>query len=144
MKVYEKWEELAQYLLMALRSYPKSERYVLAADTRRACILVGRYIYRAHAVSALSTEKREMLRQADMALVDLKLLIRLGMLLGYLAVKKYEILIGYTTEIGKMLGGVDKIRNSVVLLILLLGGVGGYSPICTNLDLANRRFNGIL
>jgi hypothetical protein len=105
MKVYEKWEELARYLLVALRSYPKSERYVLAADTRRACILVGRYIYRADAVSVLTGEKREMLRQADMALVDLKLLIRLGMLLEYLPIKKYELLIGYTTEIGKMLGG---------------------------------------
>jgi hypothetical protein len=111
MKVYEKWEELARYLLVALRSYPKSERYVLAADTRRACILVGRYIYRANAVSALSGEKKEMLRQADMALVDLKLLIRLGMLLEYLPLKKYEILIGYTTEIGKMIGGWLKSLN---------------------------------
>jgi hypothetical protein len=111
MKVYEKWEELARYLLLALQSYPKNERYVLAADTRRACILVGRYIYRANAVSSLSGEKKEMLRQADLALVDLKLLIRLGMLLGYLSLKKYEILIGYTSEIGKMLGGWLKSLN---------------------------------
>jgi hypothetical protein len=111
MKVYEKWEELARYLLVALQSYPKSERYVLAADTRRACILLGRYIYRANAVSNLSGEKREMIRQADLALVDLKLLIRLGMLLEYLPLKKYEILIGYTTEIGKMIGGWIKSVN---------------------------------
>jgi four helix bundle protein len=111
MKVYDKREELARYLLVALQSYPKSERYVLAADMRRACILVGRYIYRANAVSNLSSEKREMIRQADLALVDLKLLIRLGMLLDYLPIKKYEILIGYTTEIGKMIGGWIKSVN---------------------------------
>jgi hypothetical protein len=111
MKVYEKWEELARYLLIALQSYPKRERYVLAADTRRACILLGRYIYRANAVSNLSGEKKEMIRQADLALVDLKLLIRLGMLLECLPIKKYEILIGYTSEIGKMIGGWIKAVN---------------------------------
>jgi hypothetical protein len=63
------------------------------------------------AVSNLSGEKREMIRQADLALVDLKLLIRLGMLLGYLPLKKYEILIGYITEIGKMIGGWLKSVN---------------------------------
>jgi hypothetical protein len=111
MKVYQRWEDLARYLLIALQSYPKKERYVLAADTRRACVLLGRYIYRANAVSMLSGEKREMIWQADMVLVDLKLLIRLGMLFGYLPLKKYEILVGYTTEIGKMIGGWIKSVN---------------------------------
>jgi hypothetical protein len=105
MKVYEKWEELARYLLVALQSYPKQERYVLAADTRRACFVLGRYIYRANAASNLSGEKQEMIRQADIALVDLKLLVRLGMLMKYLPLKKYELIVGYTTEIGRMIGG---------------------------------------
>jgi four helix bundle protein len=103
MKVYQKWEDMAKYVYIALQSYPKSERYTLAAETRRAVVLVGRYIYRANNVSKL--EKRAMIEQADMALVDLKLLIRLGMVLGFMPIKKYEIASGQAVEIGRMLGG---------------------------------------
>jgi hypothetical protein len=90
--------------------------------------LFGRYIYQVNAVSILSEEKREMIRQADMALVDLKLLIRLGMLFGYLPLKKYEILVGYTTEIGKMIGGWIKSVNSSIYSPFW----GGGAKLCQN------------
>jgi hypothetical protein len=105
MKVYQKWEDMMKYLYTALQSYPRSERHTLAADTRHAALLVGRYIYRANAFSKSSPRKREMLEEADIALVDAKLLVRLGMVLKFLPLKKYEILSGQLVEIGKMLGG---------------------------------------
>lgn len=106
LKVYQKWEDLAVYLYKTLESYPRSAKHVLAADTRRAAMAVGRYLYRANSVSKL--RKHSVVEQADEALVDLKLLIRMGMLLGYLPLKKYEIASGQAVEIGKMIGGLLK------------------------------------
>jgi four helix bundle protein len=110
MKVYQKWEDMAKYLYIALQSYPKSERFTLAADTRQALWALGRYIYRANAVPG-KAEKRRMIEQADLALVDLKLLVRMGMALEFLSLKKYEILCRQTVEIGKMIGGWLKSVN---------------------------------
>jgi hypothetical protein len=103
MKVYQKWEDMAKYVYVALQSYPKSEKFTIAADTRNALMLVGRYIYRANNVPKL--ERRKALEQADIALVDLKLLIRMGMVLELLPIKKYEIASAQAVEIGRMLGG---------------------------------------
>ena len=103
MKVYQKWEDMAVYVYKALQSYPKSEKFTIAADTRNALLQVGRYIYRANNVSKL--EKRKAIEDADIALVDFKLLIRLGMVLEFLPIKKYEIASEQAVEIGRMLGG---------------------------------------
>jgi hypothetical protein len=103
MKVYQKWEDMAKYLYAALQSYPKSEKFTIAADARNALLLVGRHIYRANNVP--KSEKRKAIEQADIALVDLKLLIRLGMVLEFMPIKKYEISSTQAVEIGKMLGG---------------------------------------
>jgi hypothetical protein len=103
MKVYQKWEDMAKYLYVALRSYPKSEKFTIAADTRHSLMLVGRHIYRANNVP--KAEKRKAIEQADIALVDLKLLIRLGMILEFMPLKKYEIASAQAVEIGRMLGG---------------------------------------
>jgi four helix bundle protein len=105
LKVYQKWLDMAKYLYVAVQSYPRSEKYTLGGDTRQAMIRVGRYIYRGNALSNESPEKRRMLELVDLELVDLQLLIRLGMELGYLRMKKYEMLSGMVVEIGKMLGG---------------------------------------
>jgi len=103
MKVYQKWEDMAKYVYKALQSYPKSEKFTIAADTRHALMLVGRHIYRANNVSKM--EKRKEIEQADIALVDLKLLMRLGMILEFMPLKKYELASSQAVEIGRMLGG---------------------------------------
>jgi hypothetical protein len=66
-------------------------------------MLLGRYIYRANNVP--KQERRKMIEQADLALVDLRLLIRMGMILEFMPMKKYEISSAQVVEIGKMLGG---------------------------------------
>lgn len=104
LKVYQKWEDMAAYLYIALRSYPKSERFTLAAETSKALWEIGTCIMRANSVYG-KPEKRRLIEQADLALVRMKVLVRMGMKLNFLALKKYEILSGQVTEIGKMLGG---------------------------------------
>jgi four helix bundle protein len=104
LKVYQKWEDMATYLYGAIRQYPKSERHTLAAETARSSIEVGTAIARANAAPA-SGAKRRFIEQADTELARLKILVRLGMKLEFLPMKRYEILSGQLTEIGKMIGG---------------------------------------
>jgi four helix bundle protein len=106
MKVYQKWEDMAAYLYIALKSYPKSERFTLAADTAKALWKIGTCITRANAIGNNNKpEKRRAVETADISLVELKILVRMGMKLEFLPLKKYEILAGQITEIGKMIGG---------------------------------------
>lgn len=104
MKVLQKWEDMALYLYIAMKQYPKSERHTLVADTTNALWNIGTYITRANMMH--STQGRiKMIEAADMELSRLKVLVRMGMLLKFMDMKKYGILSGKLTEIGKMLGG---------------------------------------
>jgi len=102
--VLVKWENLAAYAYCALRLYPKSEKHTLAAQTVNALIDTGAAIQRAGVVGDRA-EKRYLVQEADRNLGRFKLLVRLGVKLGFMPIKKWEVLCGYTTEIGKMLGG---------------------------------------
>lgn len=101
LKVYQKWEDMHLYLCGALKSYPKSERFTLAAETNRASVEVGVAIVRANS----SREKRKWIDHADVELARLKILVRVGMKLEFLPVKKYGLLSAKLTEIGRMFGG---------------------------------------
>lgn len=106
-KIYQKWEDMNIYLYGAIRSYPKSEKFTLAAKTVDISIDIGSDFSVASSISDRD-EKKRLLNHADTKLVRLKILIRMAMLLRFLPIKKYEILCGQTTEIGKMLGGWKK------------------------------------
>jgi four helix bundle protein len=106
MKVYQKWEDMASYLYIALKSYPKSERFTLAAATSKALWKIGACISRANSIgNNRMAEKRKTVETADLTLVELKVLIRMGMRLEFLPMKKYEILSGQIVEVGRMIGG---------------------------------------
>lgn len=104
LNVYQKWEDMTQYLYIAMRQYPKSERFTLAAETVRCAFDIGSAIARANVVSGKES-KRRYVEHADIELSKLKILVRMGMKLEFLPMKKYEILGGQLTEIGKMFGG---------------------------------------
>jgi hypothetical protein len=104
MKVVQKWEDMALYLYIAMKQYPKSERHTLVADTTNALWNIGTYITRANMIRA-TQERRRMIEAADMELSRLKILVRMGMLLKFMDMKKYGVLSGQMVEIGKMLGG---------------------------------------
>ena len=101
LKIYQKWEDMHLYLYGALKSYPKSERFTLATTTINASIEVGMSITRANT----SRDKKKWLDHADIELARLKILVRIGMKLGFLPINKYGILSGMLTEIGRMFGG---------------------------------------
>jgi four helix bundle protein len=106
MKVYQKWEDMSEYMYICLKSYPKSERFTLAADTSKTLWRIGVNITRANSIgNAKKEEKRRSIEAADYALVELKVLVRMGMKLKFLSIKKYEIMSGLITEVGKMIGG---------------------------------------
>lgn len=102
--VLTKWEDLAGYAYIAIKSYPKSERHTLAARTVDALLDIGAAIQRASVISD-STEKRYLIQEADINLGRFRLLVRLGVKLGFMPLKKWEVLGRYTSEVGKMLGG---------------------------------------
>ena len=105
MKVYQKWEDMAERLYTALLSYPKIVRFTLATDTSTALWKIGTNIARANAIGNNKAEKRKTIETADLALVELKVLVRVGVRLKYLPLKSYGILAEQITEIGKMIGG---------------------------------------
>ena len=104
LKIMQKWEDFAVHLYQATRAYPKSERHTLAASTIKSALAVGSELARANVIRDKS-EKRRHLETADMELGRLKILIRLGMKLQFMPLKKYEISCGMLTELGSMLGG---------------------------------------
>jgi hypothetical protein len=104
MKVVQKYVDMAKYVYIVLRNFPKSEKYSLAADIR--CILweAGTMLERASVVPA-KPEKLHLLQQADIRLSELKFLVRMGMELAFVPFEKYKNFSGMVAEVGRMLGG---------------------------------------
>jgi hypothetical protein len=109
MKVYQKWEDMAAYLYIALKSYPKSERFTLAADTARALWKIGTCITRANAVGNNNkSEKRKAVETADSSLVELKVLFRIKECINMKTIEKLLTVNQYSHP-GRPLGEVKGI-----------------------------------
>ena len=103
MKVVQKFVDMAKYVYIVLRNFPRSEKYSLATDIRRDLWEVGAMLERASVVPA-KAEKFRLLQQADVKLSELKFLIRMGMELEFVPFDKYTNFSGMVTEVGRMLG----------------------------------------
>lgn len=101
LKILQKTYDMLQYLYQTVQQYPKAEKYALAADTKTAAYELLRLLITANK----RYHKKTTMQDADIQLDVLRHLIRLGKDLGIMPTKKFEILSGMTTEIGKMLGG---------------------------------------
>ena len=84
-----------------MQQYPKAEKYALVADTKAAAYELLRLLVTANK----RYHKKTTMQDADIQLDILRHLIRLGKDLGFLPIKKFEVLSGMTTEIGRLLGG---------------------------------------
>jgi four helix bundle protein len=104
MKVVQKYVDMAKYTYIVLRNFPRSEKYTMAADIRKALWGAGILLERASVVPGKS-EKLRLLEQADLTLSELKFLFRMGMELEFIPLNKYQNFCGMVTEVGKMLGG---------------------------------------
>ena len=101
LQILQKTYDMFAYLYDSLKQYPKSEKYALANDTKGAAHDLLRLII----VANKRYHKKTTLQDADVQLELLRHYIRLGLDMRYLPIKRYEILSGMTTGIGKMLGG---------------------------------------
>jgi len=109
LKILDKAYEATRYAYIALNYFPKSEKFTLAADIRNGFYKVIELII----IANKKHSKLHELFQLDVHLFGLQYKVRLAKDLGFIPFKKYEILSGKLTEIGKMLGGwIKSIRGS--------------------------------
>ena len=107
LKIKQKTEDMIKYGYIALRQFPKSEKFSLAQDIKHTMISLLEQIIRANR----SRDKRTMLYTIDTELEVLRTQVRLAMDLQFLPFAKYEIWSNHLAEIGRMLGGWLKSLN---------------------------------
>ena len=107
LKIKQKTEDLIKYSYIALRQFPKSEKFSLAQDIKRSMFALLEQIIRTNR----SRDKRAALYAIDTELEIIRTQIRLAMELQFLPFTKYETLSGHLAEIGRMLGGWMKSLN---------------------------------
>lgn len=101
LKILQKSYDMVKYGYCALRQFPKSEKYSLAADIKQSMYAIIHLIIRANK----RYHKKTTLQDIDIEIEALRHLIRMAMDLNFLPFKKYEVWSRLLNEIGKMLGG---------------------------------------
>lgn len=107
LKIKQKTEDMIQYGYVALRQFPKSEKFSLTQDIKRTMFLLLEKIIRTNR----SRDKRAALYDIDTELEILRTQMRLAMELEFLPLGKYETWSKHLAEIGRMLGGWMKSLN---------------------------------
>ena len=101
LKILAKMEDMMAYGYICLRQYPKSEKFVLAADTRQSMYTMLDLIVTCNKKYTKKTTHEKL----DIELDILRMKVRIGMKLGFLPFKKYEHWAKLLDEIGRMIGG---------------------------------------
>jgi hypothetical protein len=108
LKIKQKCEDMMEYGYIALRQFPRSEKFALAAEIKasmwrllRDIIVCNRRYY-----------KKTSLQDIDIELDLLRSAVRLSMQMQFLSFKKYEIWFRHLDEIGRMVGGWFKSLSS--------------------------------
>lgn len=99
--IYQKVYEALKYAYIALKQFPKSEKFTLAADVKNSFYTLVRLIVEANR----KKNKLPDLYALDTELILLKTKIRLAYELKFIDIKKHEVLCNKLTEVGKILGG---------------------------------------
>ena len=107
LKIKQKTEDMIQYGYVALRQFPKSEKFSLTQDIKRTMFLLLEKIIRTNR----SRDKRAALYDIDTELEILRTQMRLAMELEFLPLGKYETWSKPLAEIGRMRGGWMKSLN---------------------------------
>ena len=101
LKIKQKCEDMILYAYIALRQFPKSEKFTLAADIKKSMFKILELIIRCNK----SRDKRKYLYTIDVELDILRSFVRLAKDLKFLPFKRYEVWSRYLDELGRMLGG---------------------------------------
>ncbi len=105
--VYQKMLELLEYGYVALRQFPKSEKFGLAADIKNQMYDVLRLII----VVNKRYHKKTTMQELDISHEVLRRQIEMAKNLQFLPFRKYEIMIVAVDEIGRLVGGWKKKIN---------------------------------
>lgn len=97
----QKIEDMMDYAYVALRHFPKSEKYAMATDIKHCMNLILGYAIEARK----HYYKKTTLRDMDVEVAKLRVFIRLSYRLRFIDMQKYETWSVMVDEIGKMLGG---------------------------------------
>jgi hypothetical protein len=108
LKLIEKCQDMIQYGYIALRQFPKSEKFALAADIKTTMWRLLRLMI----ICNKRYFKKTTLQDLDIELDILRTQVRLARDLGFLPFRKYEIWSRDCNEIGKMIGGWVKTVKS--------------------------------
>ena len=95
-----KLEGLEQYSRVALRQFPKSEKYLLSAEIRQELLSIRRETVRA----AKKFHKKTTLQDLDIDIEVLRGYIRIAYNLKYIDEHKLMTWMSYVDEIGRMVG----------------------------------------
>ena len=106
--ILDKAETLLDETYVTTRQYPKYEKFILAAETRKKAEELLLLIIRAEK----KYYKKTTLQDADILLEYIRNLFRFAVQQHYMNTKRYEIMARITTELGKMLGGWIKQQRS--------------------------------
>ncbi len=106
-KTLEKLSDMIEYAYPVLAQFPRSEKFVLAADIKhimldalKLCVEVGK-----------KKSKKTALFNLDVQIETLKRFIRLSFHLKYLSPHHYEVWSRQVKEIGRMVGGMIITEN---------------------------------
>jgi len=106
-KLQEKILDMMEYAYVALKQFPKSEKYALATDIKHCMNLILGYAIEARK----HYYKKTTLRDMDVEVAKLRVFIRLSFKLRFIDMTKYENWSEKVDEIGRMLGGWLKTVN---------------------------------
>ena len=99
--IKQRCEDMLEYGYTALRQYPKSEKYTLAAETKNIMYRLLKLII----VCNKKYYKKTTMQELDVELDLLRSFVRLGNTMQFLDFKKYEVWSAKIDEIGRMIGG---------------------------------------
>lgn len=103
----EKLCDMIEYAYPILAQFPKSEKFVLAADIKHIMLNALRYCVKVGKKKA----KKTALYDLDVEIATLKRFVRLSFHLKYLSMHHYKVWSGKIKEIGKMIGGMIRAEN---------------------------------
>ncbi len=96
----EKLEEVSAYSRVALRQFPKNEKFLLAAEIRGTLTEIKRLLIRA----AKRYYKKTTLEDLDIEIELLRSLVRESVSMKYIDLHRYEVWSLKIGEVGKMVG----------------------------------------
>jgi len=97
----KKFSDVMEYGHIALKQFPRHQRYILAARIDSCMIEIMELIITAN----LRYHKKTTLNELDIKLALLRHLIRLAMQREYLTIRRYEIWTRGIDEVGRIVGG---------------------------------------